>query len=45
MTKVWGGVTVGSRFVGIMHSFAGMVHNEDTTKNIDQIPSSVEVMK
>ena len=27
-----------------MHSFAGMVHNEDTTKNIDQIPSSVAVM-
>jgi hypothetical protein len=27
-----------------VHSFAGMVHNEDTTWNNDQIPHSLEVM-
>ena len=34
----------GSSFVGILHSFAGMVHNEDTTWNIVEIPSSLDVM-
>ena len=34
----------GSSFAVDMHSFAGMVHNEDTTWNIDQIPSSLDVM-
>jgi hypothetical protein len=34
----------GSSFAGIMHSFAGMVHNEDTTWNMDQIPHSLAVM-
>jgi hypothetical protein len=27
-----------------MHSFAGMVHNEDTTWNNDKIPHSLDVM-
>ena len=30
--------------VGLMHSFAGMVQNEDSNKNIAQIPSSLDVM-
>jgi hypothetical protein len=34
----------GSSFAGIMHSFAGMVHNEDTTRNIDQIPHILDLM-
>ena len=34
----------GLGFAHIMHSFAGMVHNEDTTWNIDQIPHSLDLM-
>ena len=34
----------GSSFAGVMHSFAGMVHNEDTTWNIEQIPNSLDLM-
>ena len=33
-----------SSFVGFMHSFAGMVHNEDTTWSIDLIPSRLDEM-
>ena len=29
---------------GVMHSFAGMDHNEDTTWNIEQIPNSLDLM-
>jgi hypothetical protein len=28
----------GTRIVGIMHNFVGMVRNEETNKNIVQIP-------
>ena len=34
----------GSSFAGVMHSFAGMVHHEDTTWNIEQIPNSLDFM-
>jgi hypothetical protein len=34
----------GSSFAGIMRIFAGMVHNEDITWNIDQIPHSLDLM-
>ena len=33
-----------SSFVGLMHSFAGKVYNEDTTWNIDQITRSLDVI-
>ena len=34
----------GSSFVVIVHSFAAMVHNEDTTWNVDQIPRCLDVI-
>ena len=34
----------GILLVGLVHSFAGMVQNEDTTSNIVRIPSSLDVM-
>ena len=33
-----------SSFVGLMHSFTDMVHNEDTAWNIDQILCSQDLM-
>jgi hypothetical protein len=33
-----------SSFAGVMQSFAGMVHNEDTTWNICQIPNSLDLI-
>jgi hypothetical protein len=34
----------GSSFAGIMHSFAGIVHNEDTTLNNNQVLHIWDVM-
>ena len=37
-------LNMASSFVGLMHSFAGMGHNKDTTGNIHRISRSLDIM-